>query len=63
MVFNDSEVFRDLVVFCDIDFIELLFELKYEKEFFFRSLVDIDFEREGRKKRQLVKQYVKELEE
>lgn len=63
MVFNDSEVFRDLVVFCDIDFIEFLFEVKYEKEFFFRSLVDIDFEREGRKKRQLVKQYVKELEE
>lgn len=51
MVFNDSEVFRDLVVFCDIDFIELLFEVKYEKEFLFRSLVDIDFEREGRKKR------------
>lgn len=51
MVFNDSEVFCDLVVFCDIDFIELLFEVKYEKEFFFRSLVDIDFEREGRKKR------------
>lgn len=47
MVFNDSEVFRDLVVFCDIDFIEFLFEVKYEKEFFFRSLVDIDFEREG----------------
>eukprot|EP00105_Crassostrea_gigas_P030715 XP_011453135.1 PREDICTED: uncharacterized protein LOC105346307 isoform X3 [Crassostrea gigas] len=63
MAFNDSEVFRDSAVFCDIDSTELSPEVKYEKEPPFRSSVDIDFEREGRKKRQPVKQYVKELEE
>lgn len=63
MDFNDSEVFRDSAVFCDIDSTELSPEVKYEKEPPFRSSVDIDFEREGRKKRQPVKQYVKELEE
>lgn len=63
MAFNDTEVFRDSAVFCDIDSTELSPEIKYEKESPIRSPVDQKFEREGRKKRLPVKQFVKEIEE
>ncbi|XP_061162339.1 pleckstrin homology domain-containing family G member 3-like isoform X2 [Saccostrea echinata] len=63
MAFNDTEVFRDSAVFCDIDTTELSPEVKYEKESPIRSPVEPAFEREGRKKRLPVKQFVKELEE
>ena len=62
MAFNDTEVFRDSAVFCDIDSTELSPEIKYQRESPLRSPDDLTFDREGRK-RLPVRQFVKELEE